>query len=416
MTAHTCPICTDQFETAGAARDHTWNAHSACHYCGEQLRNETDERLYRHWLAAHPDDLSRVDYKRADTAVDSLTFSERLSEGGVGAAVGGLTRRQLLLAGGSAATAGVVIGATALSNNTSTEPDGGANTGGDAGAVATAPIPDSPSEFRYATMGSADADVTVTYFGSWKCPYCAQFGTGMLSQLVMDYVEPGTIALEFRNLAYFGGDPFLGPDAPAAGQAGLAVWNTDPASYWAFHEYVFRNQPPESDQWATTERLVSNRPRTCSTDSRVPSMTGFPASTSGLLVMRSRQFMIRCRWNESGLHYARTTVAPFLSAGTRMVLKASNGGIPAPRILTLLRGKSTTLVSIRSVDFRESPSEGADARFPLHPTRTLFIRAWAGGSSPPGLHHPQFPVYQGVAGFRFARGLDLPPPSDSSPL
>jgi protein-disulfide isomerase len=256
MTAHTCPICTDQFETAGAARDHTWNAHSACHYCGEQLGDETDEQLYRHWLAAHPDDLSRVDYKRADAAVDSRTFSERLSEGGVGAAVGGLTRRQLLLAGGGAATAGLVIGATALSNNTSTEPEGGANAGGDTGAVATAPIPDSPSESRYATMGSADADVTVTYFGSWKCPYCAQFSTEMLSQLVTDYVEPGTIALKFRNLAYIGGDPFLGPDAPAAGQAGLAVWNTEPASYWAFHEYVFRNQPPESDQWATAERLV----------------------------------------------------------------------------------------------------------------------------------------------------------------
>lgn len=84
----------------------------------------------------------------------------------------------------------------------------------------------------------------------------AQFSTEMLSQLVTDYVEPGTIALEFRNLAYIGGDPFLGPDAPAAGQAGLAVWNTDPASYWTFHEYVFRNQPPESDQWATAERLV----------------------------------------------------------------------------------------------------------------------------------------------------------------
>jgi protein-disulfide isomerase len=105
-------------------------------------------------------------------------------------------------------------------------------------------------------MGSADAEVTVTYFGSWKCPYCAQFSTGMLSQLVTDYVDPGTITLEFRDLAYIGGEPFLGPDAPAAGQAGLAVWNAEPASYWSFHEYVFQNQPPEREQWATAEQLV----------------------------------------------------------------------------------------------------------------------------------------------------------------
>lgn len=256
MTSHACPICTDQFETSGATRDHAWTAHSACHYCGTHLDGESDEQLYRHWLAAHPDDLSRVDYKRAEAAVDSLTFSERLSEGGFGAAVGGLTRRQLLLAAGGVTMAGFAIGATTLSDDTGAGPDGGASAGGDAGNVATAPIPESPSEYRYATMGSADADAIVTYFGSWKCPYCARFSTGMLSQLVTDYVEPGAIVLEFRDLAYIGGGPFLGPDAPAAGQAGLAVWNAEPASYWPFHEFVFQNQPPESDQWATAERLV----------------------------------------------------------------------------------------------------------------------------------------------------------------
>ena len=256
MTTHTCPVCADQFETAGATRDHAWNTHNACHYCGEQLEGETDERLYRHWLAAHPDTLSRVDYKRADAAVDSLTFTERLSEGGVSAAVGGLTRRQFLLAGGGTATAALVVGGTVLTNNKGTESNGSTNSTGETSAVATAPIPDSPTEFRYAVMGSADAEVTVTYFGSWKCPYCAQFSTGMLSQLVTDYVEPGTIALEFRNLAYIGGEPFLGPDAPAAGQSGLAVWNAEPASYWSFHEYVFQNQPPEREQWATADQLV----------------------------------------------------------------------------------------------------------------------------------------------------------------
>lgn len=256
MTSTTCPVCADQFETAGAARDHTWNDHNACHYCGEQLDGDTDERLYRHWLAAHPDDLSQVDYKRADSAVDSLTFSERFSGGGVGAAVAGLTRRQLLLAGGMTAAAGVAIGETALPDDTSPRSNGSDNSSGETGAVATAPVPASPNEFRYALLGSADTEITVTYFGSWKCPYCAQFSTGMLPELVTDYVEPGDIALEFRDLAYIGGEPFLGPDAPAAGQAGLAVWNAKPASYWAFHEYVFQNQPPESEQWATADRLV----------------------------------------------------------------------------------------------------------------------------------------------------------------
>jgi protein-disulfide isomerase len=197
-----------------------------------------------------------VDYNRADSAVDSLTLSERFSEGGVGAVVGGLTRRQLLLAGGGAATIGIGAGAIVLSNNTVTETNGGPEAGGDGGIVAAVSIPETPGKFRYATMGSTESDLGITYFGSWKCPYCAQFSTEMLPQLVADYVEPGTISVEFRNLAYIGGEPFLGPDAPAAGQAGLAVWNAEPASYWPFHEYVFENQPPEREQWATPDRLV----------------------------------------------------------------------------------------------------------------------------------------------------------------
>lgn len=250
------PVCAEQFETAGATRDHTWNSHNACHYCGEQLEGETDERLYRHWLVNHPDDLSRVDYKRANSVVDSLTFSERLSGGGASAAVAGLSRRQFFLAGGTTAAAGFAIGGTILTDDTSTEPDRSANSSGETSVVANKPIPASPDEFRYATMGSADAEVIVTYFGSWKCPYCAQFSTGMLSRLAADYVEQKDIALEFRDLAYIGGEPFLGPDAPTAGQAGLAVWNAEPASYWAFHDYIFQNQPPESEQWATADRLV----------------------------------------------------------------------------------------------------------------------------------------------------------------
>ncbi|MFB6109398.1 MAG: thioredoxin domain-containing protein [Halodesulfurarchaeum sp.] len=123
--------------------------------------------------------------------------------------------------------------------------------------LASAPIPASPEEYRYAMMGTAEAPLTITYFGSWKCPYCAKFSTGFLRQLLADYVAPEKIAIKYRNLTYLGGSAFLGPDAPAAARAGLAVWNTDPQSYWAYHEYVMRHQPPEDERWATAETLVS---------------------------------------------------------------------------------------------------------------------------------------------------------------
>ena len=155
------------------------------------------------------------------------------------------SRRRLLAAGGAVALGGCLGG----NGQTSTP----ANTNG---PVADAPVPDDPSSLPYATMGNPDRPV-VTYYGNWKCPYCAQFSTGFLGDIVSDYVEPGDIALRFRALAYIQGEPFLGSDAPRAARAGLAVWNVDPDTYWPFHEYVFANQPPERESWATTDKLVS---------------------------------------------------------------------------------------------------------------------------------------------------------------
>jgi protein-disulfide isomerase len=101
----------------------------------------------------------------------------------------------------------------------------------------------------------------ITYYGNWKCPFCAEFSTGSdrvfpLSDLITGYVEPGELTLEYRSVAYIDGSPFLGPDAPRAARAGLSVWNHDPESYWPYHEYVMANQPPESREWATADRLV----------------------------------------------------------------------------------------------------------------------------------------------------------------
>lgn len=122
--------------------------------------------------------------------------------------------------------------------------------------VANAPVPETLSENRYATMGTSKRS-TVTYYGSWKCPYCAEFSLGFLNEIVTDYVKPSGLSLEFRGLAYTGGEPFLGQDAPRATRAGLAVWNLAPDLYWGYHEYVFGNQPPESEQWAITDQLIT---------------------------------------------------------------------------------------------------------------------------------------------------------------
>ncbi|MFB6205224.1 MAG: DsbA family protein [Haloglomus sp.] len=173
------------------------------------------------------------------------------------------TRRAFLAAGGTVAAAGLA-GCLGLGGGDSNSGGGGGDGGGQttpSRSVATAPVPDDPDADTYART-SAGAEKTVTYVGNWKCPFCAEFSTGSdrvlsLGTIVEEYVAPGDLALTYRALCYTGdGEPFLGPDAPRAGRAGLAVWNVDPGTYWRYHEHVMANQPPESRRWATKETLV----------------------------------------------------------------------------------------------------------------------------------------------------------------
>lgn len=125
------------------------------------------------------------------------------------------------------------------------------------GAVANAPIPDAPSKSGFATMGSTDATVPIYYFGNYKCPFCAEFSTQVLPSLVEEYVSTGDALIQYRPLVYVDNQPFLGQDAPRLGHSDLAVWMNDPEQYWTFHEYVYANQPPESEIWGTTDNIMN---------------------------------------------------------------------------------------------------------------------------------------------------------------
>jgi protein-disulfide isomerase len=169
-----------------------------------------------------------------------MSVEDRLAYGGVGSAVGGLPRRYLLIAGGTMAATGIAIGGAVLSSNADGRSED--KTPG--------------TEYAYPLLGGADASATVTYFGNYKCPYCARFSSGLLTELREKYVEPGDLAIRYRHLSYINGRPFLGPDAVTAGHADLAVYNNDAESYWDFHQYIYANQGPESRRWADTETLV----------------------------------------------------------------------------------------------------------------------------------------------------------------
>lgn len=118
-------------------------------------------------------------------------------------------------------------------------------------AIVNTPIPSSNSDYPTAGTG----ELKVTYFGSMKCPACAQFEEQYALDFFENYIGERDVRFEYQNLSYFNGDQFLGADAPRIGNADLAVWNNDPDSYWAFHDYVYQNQPSESGRWGTIENL-----------------------------------------------------------------------------------------------------------------------------------------------------------------
>jgi protein-disulfide isomerase len=239
MSSESCPTCGERFDSAGAVRDHSWDEHRACHYCGEQLGGDDKTALYKHWLMTHPEDLRKVDEKQASSAVDSITVSDRLEADGVGGAISAVPRRYVLLAGGLTGAAAIAGGGAMLAS-------------GDGGLLGRSANP--VDDYEYARIGADDATATITYFGSYKCPHCASFNAGMFSELLTEYVEPGELAIVYRNLSYFGGGTFLGSDAPAPGHAGLAVYNNEPDVYLDYHDLIFERQD-SGGQW-TADRLA----------------------------------------------------------------------------------------------------------------------------------------------------------------
>jgi len=88
---------------------------------------------------------------------------------------------------------------------------------------------------RFAERGSKNADVTLTLFSDFECPYCARMAKGL-----MDDILPGnkeSVRLIFRNFPL----PMHPWARPAAEAAACAQLQGD-AYFWKLHDYIFDHQ------------------------------------------------------------------------------------------------------------------------------------------------------------------------------
>jgi protein-disulfide isomerase len=104
-------------------------------------------------------------------------------------------------------------------------------------------------------LGSPRAPVRMVEFADLQCPYCDEFSTQALPQLITSYVRPGKLSIEFRNLA------FIGPDSVRAARTAAATQSQN--RLWNFIELLYFNQGEENSGYVTgryLHRLLSAIP------------------------------------------------------------------------------------------------------------------------------------------------------------
>jgi len=94
---------------------------------------------------------------------------------------------------------------------------------------------------RENVLGASSAPVTLVEYADLQCPYCREFETQALPDLVTRYVRTGKVKIELRPLA------FIGPDS-ARGRAALIAAGKQ-SRLFQFMELVYMNQGPENTGW-----------------------------------------------------------------------------------------------------------------------------------------------------------------------
>jgi len=88
-------------------------------------------------------------------------------------------------------------------------------------------------------IGDADAPVVMVSYSEFQCPFCGKFARDTEPALIDQYVEDGTLRIEWRDF------PYLGSESTTAAQGGRAAAAQD--SFWAFQDEMYANQlPPNS--------------------------------------------------------------------------------------------------------------------------------------------------------------------------
>jgi protein-disulfide isomerase len=94
-------------------------------------------------------------------------------------------------------------------------------------------------------LGDPNAPATLVEIADLQCPFCAQYSTGALPSVVVDYVWQGRVRYELRFRS------FLGRDSVRA--AGAAAYAAQHDLMFQFADVFYRNQGPEESGYANRD-------------------------------------------------------------------------------------------------------------------------------------------------------------------
>lgn len=97
-------------------------------------------------------------------------------------------------------------------------------------------------------MGEVDAPVVLIEYADFRCPFCGVFARETLPELE-EYVDDGTLRIEWRDFPVFGEQSFV------AARAARAAGAQD--HFWEFYETIFANAPERGHPDLTADKLVA---------------------------------------------------------------------------------------------------------------------------------------------------------------
>lgn len=222
-----CPVCDERFTSDGAVRNHAWEAHNACQFCGETFGDR--EVLLKHWLAVHPKELGRKSRGTAMEDVGGLSFMDRVRHAGVMNAVGNVeVSRRGLVGMGAVGLAGG-FGYLAVSGLL------GGGGGDSAGSLGRHPAAAGLGSQPVMGPEPGGGRAIIVAFEDPSCPSCRRFELRTWPRMKEQLVDTGDVSFVYRGI------PVVQPWGENAVLALEAVYQRDPGAFWGLKERYYRD-------------------------------------------------------------------------------------------------------------------------------------------------------------------------------